>query len=94
MCPVNRDGLCTLYDYRPMICRLHGLPHMLLQPGGKAICGPGCGQFDRQCSHKSCSPLDRTPLYLSMARLERELRQAAGVSGKIKMTVAQMIANL
>jgi len=27
MCPVNFGGLCALYPYRPMIFRLHCIPH-------------------------------------------------------------------
>jgi Fe-S-cluster containining protein len=37
MCPLNRDGQCVAYPYRPMICRLHGIPHELHRPGGKII---------------------------------------------------------
>jgi Fe-S-cluster containining protein len=33
MCPLNFDELCILYPYRPMICRLHGIPHELKKPG-------------------------------------------------------------
>ncbi|MBF0573595.1 MAG: hypothetical protein HQK69_07535 [Desulfamplus sp.] len=32
MCPLNQDGKCILYKYRPMICRLHGIPHELVKP--------------------------------------------------------------
>ena len=27
LCPLNDEGLCTLYSHRLMICRLHGIPH-------------------------------------------------------------------
>ena len=29
MCPLNEKDLCSLYPYRPMICRLHGISHEL-----------------------------------------------------------------
>ena len=29
MCPLNFEGRCILYIHRPMICRLHGIPHEL-----------------------------------------------------------------
>jgi Fe-S-cluster containining protein len=91
MCPLNSDGLCTLYIYRPMICRLHGIPHELRKPGQNVIRGPGCGMFAVQCSNKSYHRFDRTPFYFEMAKLEGELKQATGLSGRIKMTIAEMI---
>ncbi|MCK7466806.1 MAG: YkgJ family cysteine cluster protein [Desulfosudis oleivorans] len=33
MCPLNESGRCGLYAHRPMICRLHGIPHELHPPG-------------------------------------------------------------
>lgn len=91
MCPLNSDGLCTLYIYRPMICRLHGIPHELRKPGQNVTRGPGCGMFAVQCSSKSYREFDRTPFYFEMAKLESELKQSAGLSGRIKMTIAEMI---
>ena len=91
MCPLNSDGLCTLYIYRPMICRLHGIPHELRKPGQNVIRGPGCGMFAVQCSNKSYREFDRTPFYFEMAKLESELKQAVDLSGRIKMTIAEMI---
>jgi len=93
MCPLNVDDLCSLYAYRPMICRLHGIPHELRKPGQKAVFGPGCITFDQLCAHKSYHKFDRTGFYLEMARLEKEYKTAASLSGKIKMTIAEMIQN-
>lgn len=92
MCPLNYDGLCVIYEYRPMICRLHGIPHELQKPGQNLIQGPGCGMFDHRCSDKNYYKFDRTPFYFEMARLENELKQAIGLDGRIKMTIAEMIA--
>ncbi len=91
MCPLNNDGLCILYHYRPMICRLHGIPHELQKPGQPVIHGPGCGAFDERCSDKSYYRFDRTQFYCQIARLENEFKQAAGLTGKIKLTIAAMI---
>lgn len=93
MCPLNFDGLCGLYTYRPMICRLHGLPHELQKSGQNIIFGPGCGTFDKRCYDKLYFKFDRTPFYIEMATLENELKQAIGVDAKIKLTVAEMIAS-
>ena len=90
MCPLNFDGLCSLYNYRPMICRLHGIPHELRKPGQSVFRGPGCGMFAVLCSDKRYREFDRTPIYFSMAKLEGELKQAIGLTGKIKLTIAEM----
>jgi len=94
MCPLNYDSLCTLYPFRPMICRMHGIPHELQKPGQKVIQRPGCSTFDDRCSHKPYYKFDRTPFYLAMAKLENEFKQVAGLDGRIKMTVADMILNI
>jgi len=91
MCPLNFDELCILYSYRPMICRLHGIPHELQKPGQMPVYGPGCDTFDRHCGHKDDLKFDRTPFYHQVAILEHEVKQAMGFDGKIRMTVAEMI---
>jgi hypothetical protein len=91
MCPLNRRGLCRLYACRPMICRLHGIPHELNHPVRGTTRGPGCGAFDRQCAGKASRPLDRTPFYRKMARLENRLRDSLGFRSRLKMTIADML---
>jgi Fe-S-cluster containining protein len=46
MCPLNQSGRCLLYAHRPMICRLHGIPHTFKRPDGQEVAGPGCHRFD------------------------------------------------
>jgi Fe-S-cluster containining protein len=92
MCPLNFDERCILYPHRPMICRLHGLPHELNKPGQKTIYGPGCATFDRRCGHLGYFEFDRTPFYRELAQLEQAVKQALGTAEKFKMTVAEMIA--
>jgi Fe-S-cluster containining protein len=91
MCPLNHSGRCELYEYRPMICRLHGIPHVLLRPDGAKTAGPGCDAFERQCGSRSDAVLDRTPHYQALAALEQELRRAMEFSYRPKLTVAEMI---
>lgn len=88
-CPLNRDGRCILYAFRPMICRLHGLPHELNRPGAAPFRGPGCnaGRFDTYV------PFDRTPFYAEMAGVEQAFRQRTGKTGRLKETVAQMLVS-
>jgi len=91
LCPLNFDGLCLLYDFRPMICRLHGIPHELKKPGMNNTYGPGCDAFTKQCHEKDYFRFDRTPFYIEMAALEKDLKQSVGMTQKVKYTVAQMI---
>jgi len=91
MCPVNFESLCVLYPYRPMICRLHGIPHELQRSGQGILNSPGCGTFTLKCLGKQRFKFDRTSFYMQMAALEKEMKQAVGMTQKIKMTVAQMI---
>ena len=91
MCPLNFDGRCILYSHRPMICRLHGIPHQFQTPGHKGIYAPGCETFTGQHGDAEYFNFDRTPFYTQMARLEGELKQAMGVGDKLKMTIADMI---
>ena len=91
MCPLNFDGLCILYNHRPMICRLHGIPSELHSPGQQITYSPGCNSFSKQCNEKGYIKFDRTPFYVEMAELEKKLKLAVGMTRKIKMTVAQML---
>ena len=94
LCPLNDDSLCTLYPFRPMICRMHGIPHELQKPGQNVIHGPGCSTFDERCGDKGYFKFDRTPFYGAMAKLENEFKQTAGLEGRIKMTVAEMVVSI
>ncbi len=91
MCPLNFDGSCILYFYRPMICRLHGIPHEFQTHDHRVIHAPGCDAFTRQHGNKKYFKFDRTPFYAEMAQVESELKQVLGVVGRLKMTVAEMI---
>lgn len=93
LCPLNVDGLCDLHTNRLLICRLHGIPYEIHQPGKAPFYGQGCAIFDERCSEKNYIPFDRTPFYQEMAMLEQDLRQAAGLTGKFKMTIAEMIVH-
>ena len=91
MCPLNHDGRCGLYAQRPMICRLHGVAHLLRRGDGTAQQGPGCHLFSQQCLDPGEARLDRTLYYQQMAALEQSLRRALNFQGRIKLTVAEMV---
>ena len=90
-CPLLEDARCLLYGHRPMICRLHGIPHRLVRPDGKVLEGDGCAAFHARCG-PAVQRLDRTPFYRQLAALETELRAKTGFSGRLHLTVAGMIA--
>ena len=91
MCPLNAEDRCQVYAHRPMICRLHGIPHELRLPGRPPQQSPGCEEFHRRCGRSAGHLLDRTPLYKELARLEFECRQTLGLQRKIRMTIAEML---
>lgn len=96
-CPVSieRDGAlaCGLYEHRPMVCRLHGVPNVLSRPGGQQSAFPGCDRA--QDLAKTCPPalLDRTPLLGELARLEMDLlgRERMGKLSRVDLTIAEML---
>ncbi|MFP4194849.1 MAG: hypothetical protein ACOCQI_01830 [Desulfosalsimonas sp.] len=92
MCPLNESGLCILYSRRPMICRLHGLPHELAPPGRpKTVFGHGCHEFAEKCGHLPYYPFDRTRFYMRLSEIEAGAKKILGVSQKPKKTVAHML---
>ncbi len=88
-CPVNENDLCILYQFRPMICRLHGLPHELQRPGSDPVKSPGCnaGLFN----DKPYIKFDRTPFYQKMSQIELLFRKTLNKTGRIKESIAQML---
>ncbi len=91
MCPLNREGRCQVYEGRPMICRLHGIPSTFRRPDGNGVQSPGCGDYHRRVSESDAVPMDRTRHYRALARLEGELKTALGRRERIRMTVAEMV---
>jgi len=96
-CPLSLEVegslACGLYEHRPMICRLHGVPNVLLRPGGQQTAFPGCDRA--QDLAKTCEPalLDRTPLLGELARLEMDLlgRERMSRLPRVDLTIAEMI---
>ncbi len=96
MCPLNSSGLCILYEYRPMICRLHGIPHLVRKSGRPEERGPGCHLFllGKGPPGESVCLLDRSPFYSEMAAIEIDFRKAVKFTGRYKKTVAEMILDI
>jgi Fe-S-cluster containining protein len=97
MCPLNQAGRCLLYAHRPMICRLHGIPHTLQRPDGHTIGSPGCHRFDALESDaiggtESPRRLNRTPHYQRLAQVEKQLRSRIEAPMRLNMTLAEWLA--
>jgi hypothetical protein len=92
MCPLIANNQCMLYDYRPMICRSHGIPHKHHHPLRGLLTGPGCHMFNEMNQKNDDMRFDRTPFYISIAQLEKRLRDAMQLREKVRMTVADMVA--
>ncbi len=93
MCPLNADGICTLYLNRMMICRLHGVPATFTRPDGQQLHFPGCFRCQEHISTKnSLAPLDRTRFFQRLVNLEIKLLGSRRMTApKVKLTIAQMI---
>lgn len=93
MCPLNDRGLCSLYKYRLMICRMHGVPAKITRPDGKTIYSPGCFRCQELTAKLTETPhVDRTRLYSELVDLEIELTRKTGERRtRVKMTIAEMI---
>lgn len=93
MCPLNEDSLCILYKWRPMICRLHGLPFETQDINMVATFYDGCEMFMQRKNKEGYvyMTINRTIYYREMARLEQDLRQDYNLGTSNKDTVAGMI---
>ncbi len=92
MCPLNSAGLCTLYQHRMMICRLHGVPASFTRPDGKQLSFPGCFRCQELLPEKEVTCLDRTRFFQRLVNLEVELLgNRRRTAPRVKLTIAQMI---
>lgn len=98
MCPLNDNGLCSLYGHRLMICRLHGIPAAMHRPDGQSLRFPGCFLcqeiVEKNYGTEAEVPrMDRTQLLATVAGLESELLCGRRhLYPKVKRTIAEMIA--
>ncbi len=93
MCPVNENGLCTLYDHRLMICRLHGVPTFHTRPDGRSFEFPGCFRVrEKTGGVKDYAKLDRTEFYRDLAALENAfVGPKVARLPRVNLTLAEMI---
>jgi len=93
VCALNSAGACVLYQYRPMICRLAGVPHFFTRPNGSKLESGGCKKFDESIPAKNSGEiLDRTEFYREMAAMEIEAVIARGERTE-KLTIAEILVS-
>ena len=79
VCALNFEGRCALYNERPMICRLAGIPHFITRPDGKTLERGGCVRYEKE--FRPSGPdlkVDRSDLYREMAAVEVDAVRARG----------------
>lgn len=93
MCPLNLDGLCALYSYRLMICRLHGVPSTLTKPDGQRLSFPGCFRAQELTAGMDRPHiLDRTDFLLRLVALEKALLgHRIHFLPRVNLTLADML---
>lgn len=96
MCPLNEGGLCTLYEYRLLVCRTHGVPATLTRPDGQRLQFPGCFRCQElvQKEYGKAQPphVERTPLLRELVMVENDLLDnKRKLMPKVKMTIAEML---
>ncbi|MFN2268448.1 MAG: hypothetical protein ABR533_09240 [Desulfonatronovibrio sp.] len=95
MCPVNENGLCTVYKHRLMICRMHGVPTVHVRPDGRRLEFSGCFRSQESTADlDGFTRLDRTEFYQELAMLEQAFVGPKIYSlPKVDLTLAQMIVH-
>ncbi len=96
MCPLNDGGRCTLYNYRLMVCRTHGVPAVMTRPDGQKLTFPGCFRcqelVDQRGGDHTTAVMERTPLLRRLVDLEQRLLDGKrNVLPKVRMTIAGML---
>jgi hypothetical protein len=77
VCALNFRGRCVLYQYRPMICRLAGIPHFITRPDGKTLERGGCIRYEKEFQPSNPDVrVNRSDLYRDMAILELDVVRA------------------
>lgn len=91
LCPLNYDGLCKIYEHRPLICRIHGLPGELEYPGKGKQAFSACKRFNALEMGDETVVIDRTPFYTRIATLEGQIRGEMQYMTKFRKTIAEML---
>lgn len=89
-CPLLQEGLCLLYEARPIICRTHGLPLLMQRDGGTSV--DFCPDNFRDLpSIPGSAVIDLERLNTMLATINSLYLQS--FPGPQRLTVAQALAN-
>ncbi|XCN73806.1 MAG: YkgJ family cysteine cluster protein [Candidatus Electrothrix aestuarii] len=98
MCPLlNEKGLCSLYQHRMLVCRMHGIPATVTRPDGQPMRFPGCFRCqeivrEKYSPENEAPAMNRTQLFRQLAALESHLlEERRHLYPKVKKTIAEMI---
>ncbi|MCI5223739.1 MAG: hypothetical protein D3924_13980 [Candidatus Electrothrix sp. AR4] len=97
MCPLNDNGLCSLYQHRMLVCRMHGIPATLTRPDGQTMRFPGCFRCQdivkKKYKQETDAPaMDRSLLFRRLAALESRLMgERRHLYPKVRKTISEMI---
>ncbi|RPH42743.1 MAG: hypothetical protein EHM86_02140 [Desulfobulbaceae bacterium] len=97
MCPLNEEGLCTLYTHRLLVCRTHGVPAAMTHPDGRRLTFPGCFRCQEivgalGMEQGKIPVTERTPYLRRLAVLENDLLQGERRRyPKVGLTISQML---
>ena len=96
MCPLNDQGRCSLYQYRMLVCRTHGVPAQMIRPDGQSMKFPGCFRCQEEVAakfaHRTVPLVDRTPWLRRLALLENQLlHNRRHLAPRVRMTIAEML---
>ncbi|MBI4966422.1 MAG: hypothetical protein HY913_24290 [Desulfomonile tiedjei] len=79
VCVLNFEGICSLYEFRPMICRLAGIRHFIGRPDGTTMESGGCARYEQEVIKQYPDlKIDRTSYYRKMAEIEIEVVRTLG----------------
>lgn len=98
MCPLLADdGLCSLYEHRLLVCRMHGVPATMTRPDGQSMRFPGCFRCQEIVSENysrenDAAAMDRTSLFRRLVIVEGKLMgEKRHLYPRVKKTIADMI---
>ncbi len=93
VCALNFEGLCSLYEFRPMICRLAGVPHLIARPDATTVESGGCVRYENEILPQyPGTRIDRTQFYRDMAAIEMEIVRHRGSRTEAR-TIAEALGD-
>jgi Fe-S-cluster containining protein len=94
-CPLLSGGTCRLYDYRPVICRTHGMPLLIEAEGRRqADCCPENFQAGALAGLPGESLLDLERVNLLLVSINHVFAAAAGIAADERISIAELFRDM